>query len=162
MAHRTRITPSPGRRLGLQCEQAIRDGLSRSMAGQEAEQIRDGIDADACDGLTEEQFTEILGPIMQDALFPGLDDTATAEPTTPAPTPTPTPLVAELRALAGGRGDLLAETAGVMAAAWTVRIDAEDYLLAAGLLVLAGADHDLIARWVEVGRERMMTPKHSI
>ena len=46
--------------------------------------------------------------------------------------------------------------------AWTVRIDTGDYLLAAGLLVLAGADHDLIAHWVDVGRERVMTPKHSI
>jgi hypothetical protein len=69
--------------------------------------------------------------------------------------------VAELRALAGGRGDLLAETAGVMAGAWTVRIGTGDDLLAAGLLVLAGADHNLIARWVDVGRQRM-TPKHSI
>jgi hypothetical protein len=43
--------------------------------------------------------------------------------------------VAELRALAGGRSDLLAETAGVMAGWWSVRIDPGDYLLAAGLLV---------------------------
>jgi hypothetical protein len=43
-----------------------------------------------------------------------------------------------------------------------VRIDTGDCLLAAGLLVLAGADHDQIARWVEVGRERVMTPRHSI
>ena len=70
--------------------------------------------------------------------------------------------VAELRTLAGGRGDLLAEATGVMAGAWTVRIGTGDDLLAAGLLVLAGADHDLIARWVEVGRERMMTPKHAV
>ena len=69
---------------------------------------------------------------------------------------------AELRALAGGRGDLLAETAGVMAGAWTARIGTGDDLLAAGLLVLAGADHERIARWVEVGRERVMTPRHSI
>jgi hypothetical protein len=45
--------------------------------------------------------------------------------------------VAELRALACGRGDLLAETAGVMAGAWTVRIGTGDHLLAAGLLVPA-------------------------
>ena len=49
-----------------------------------------------------------------------------------------------------------------MAGAWTVRIGTGDDLLAAGLLVLAGADHDQIARWVEVGRERVMTPRHSI
>jgi hypothetical protein len=70
--------------------------------------------------------------------------------------------VAELRTLAGGRGDLLAETAGVMAGAWSARVDTGDYLVAAGLLVLAGADHDQIGRWVEVGRERVMTPRHSI
>jgi hypothetical protein len=70
--------------------------------------------------------------------------------------------VADLRALAGGRGDLLAEQAGIMAGAWSARVDTGDYLLAAGLLVLAGADHDLIARWVDVGRERTMTPKHSV
>jgi hypothetical protein len=70
--------------------------------------------------------------------------------------------VAELRALAGGRGDLLAETAGVMAGAWTARIGTGDDLLAAGLLVLAGANHIEIGRWVDVGRERVTTPKHSI
>jgi hypothetical protein len=59
-------------------------------------------------------------------------------------------------------GDLLAETAGVMVGAWSVRVDTGDHLLAAGLLVLAGADHDQIARWVEIGRERVMTPRHSI
>ena len=58
---------------------------------------------------------------------------------------------ADLRALAGGRGDLLAETAGIMVGAWSARIDTADHLLAAALLVLAGAGHDLIAHWVMVG-----------
>jgi hypothetical protein len=49
-----------------------------------------------------------------------------------------------------------------MAGAWTARVDTGDHLVAAGLLVLAGADHDRIARWVEVGRERASTPRHSI
>jgi hypothetical protein len=70
--------------------------------------------------------------------------------------------VTELRALAEGRGDLLAEQAGIMAGAWSARVETGDYLLAAALLVLAGADHERIARWVEVGRERAMTPRHSI
>jgi len=70
--------------------------------------------------------------------------------------------VAELRALAAGRGDLLAEQAGIMAGAWTVRVETGDHLLAVGLLVLAGADHDQIGRWVEVGRERASTRRHSI
>jgi hypothetical protein len=70
--------------------------------------------------------------------------------------------VAELRTLAGGSGDLLAETAGVMAGAWSARVGAGDDLLAAGLLVLAGANHSEIARWVDVGRERVLTPRHSV
>jgi hypothetical protein len=49
-----------------------------------------------------------------------------------------------------------------MAGAWTVRIGTGDDLLAAGLLVLAGANHIEIGRWVDVGRERVTTPKHSI
>jgi hypothetical protein len=36
---------------------------------------------------------------------------------------------------------LLAEEAGIMAGWWSVRIDTGDHLVAAGLLVLAGADH---------------------
>lgn len=49
-----------------------------------------------------------------------------------------------------------------MAGAWSARVDTGDRLLAAGLLVLAGADHALVARWVDVGRERVLTPRHSI
>jgi hypothetical protein len=64
--------------------------------------------------------------------------------------------------LAGGRGDLLAQEAGVMAGWWSVRVEGGDYALAVGLLVLAGADHDRIAEWIAVGRERALTPRHSI
>jgi hypothetical protein len=70
--------------------------------------------------------------------------------------------VADLRELAGGRADLLAEEAGLMAGTWSVWIGTGDYLLAAGLLVMAGADHDLIGGWVAVGRERATTPRQSI
>ena len=61
-----------------------------------------------------------------------------------------------------GRGDLLAEEAGLMAGTWSVWIGTGDYAIAVGLLVLAGAEHDRIAGWVDVGRERAMTPRHSI
>lgn len=37
-----------------------------------------------------------------------------------------------------------------------------DHLLAAGLLVSAGADHDRIAEWVAIGRERALAGRHSI
>ena len=60
--------------------------------------------------------------------------------------------VAGLRDLAGGGGDLLAETAGVTAA-WTARVDTGDHLVAAGLLVLAGPDHDQIARGEHLAQE---------
>jgi hypothetical protein len=70
--------------------------------------------------------------------------------------------VVELRGLAAGRGDLLAEEAGLMAGTWSVWIGTGDYLIAAGLLVAAGADHDRIAEGVEVGRERATTPRHRI
>jgi hypothetical protein len=70
--------------------------------------------------------------------------------------------VAELRDLAGGRGDLLAEAAGLMAGWWSMRVDGGGDAVAVGLLVLAGADHDQIARWVEVGRERAEEARHSI
>ena len=39
----------------------------------------------------------------------------------------------------------------MLAGAWSARIDTGAHLLAAALLMLAGADHDRIARWVEVG-----------
>jgi hypothetical protein len=70
--------------------------------------------------------------------------------------------VAELRGLAGGRADLLAEEAGLMAGTWSVWIGTGEYLLTAQLLVMAGADHNRIAEWVDVGRERATTPPHSI
>jgi hypothetical protein len=63
--------------------------------------------------------------------------------------------VAQLRELANGRADLLAEEAGLMLAAYSVRIETGDRAIAAGLLIMAGADVNAIARWVEIGRRRM-------
>jgi hypothetical protein len=61
--------------------------------------------------------------------------------------------VAELRELAAGRADLLAEAAGVwlgFAEEW----DQPRARQAAELCRMAGADPDAIPRWIEVGRER--------
>ena len=61
--------------------------------------------------------------------------------------------VAELREVAGGRADLLAEVAGVevgFAEEW----DEPRAAQAADLCRRAGADEKLIPRWIEVGRER--------
>jgi hypothetical protein len=66
--------------------------------------------------------------------------------------------VQELRELAGGRNDLLAQEAGLIAGAWfaSPATHVGHELIAAGLLVLAGhrLDYDLLARWVEVGVDR--------
>ncbi len=74
--------------------------------------------------------------------------------------------VAELRSLAGGRDDLLAETAGVTAGAWLawpeVRVGHE--LVVAGLLVMAAErlDYDLLGHWVRVGHERGLRARRPV
>jgi hypothetical protein len=62
--------------------------------------------------------------------------------------------VAELRALAAGRTDLLAEQAGLLIGSSEGTINAPIKRCAAGLLIAAGADEDPIPRWVEEGRKR--------
>src|SRR5512132_577011 len=64
--------------------------------------------------------------------------------------------VAELREIADGRGDLLAERAGI-----TLGIYARDNrdewrrkALAAALLIAAGADLTRLMEWIAVGQER--------
>jgi len=62
--------------------------------------------------------------------------------------------VAELRALAGGRGDLLAEVAGIFEGTSEGELDEPLARCAARLCRLAGADESLIPQWVEEGRRR--------
>ena len=71
--------------------------------------------------------------------------------------------VAELRDIASGRTDLLAEAAGIIAGAWSTR-PATSYgtePIAAGLLILAGADRDALASWYDEGRDRASRPLHN-
>ena len=68
--------------------------------------------------------------------------------------------IAELRDMAGGRVDLLAEAAGVQVGYWSAKPSGGDAVVAAGLLIMAGADHKRIAQWVEVGRQRASKPMH--
>jgi hypothetical protein len=74
--------------------------------------------------------------------------------------------VVELRALAGGRDDVLAEVAGVTAGSWLawpeVRVGHE--LLVAGLLVLAAErlDYDQLGSWVRVGYERGLQARRPV
>ena len=85
-------------------------------------------------------------------------ESATRSASTTAPEPPHDTTARTLR----GDADLLAEGAGLMAGMWSVRIGTGDYAIAAGLLVTAGADHAQIGRWIKVGRERALTPRHSI
>lgn len=62
--------------------------------------------------------------------------------------------VAELRQLAAGRADLLAEVAGILEGASEGELDEPLARQAAQLCRDAGADLEAIPRWVEVGRER--------
>ncbi len=72
----------------------------------------------------------------------------------------------ELRGLARGRDDVLAEAAGVTAGSWMawpeVRVGHE--LLVAGLLVMAAErlDYDLLAHWVRVGYERGLQARRPV
>jgi hypothetical protein len=62
--------------------------------------------------------------------------------------------VAELRALAGGRADLLAEVAGLFEGTSEGELDEPFARQAAQLCRLAGADLDLIPDWVTEGKRR--------
>lgn len=66
--------------------------------------------------------------------------------------------VAELRGLAAGRNDLLAETAGLVAGSWSANpaMHTGTELLAAGLLIHAGhpLDYDALATAVAEGQRR--------
>lgn len=72
----------------------------------------------------------------------------------------------ELRALAAGRDDVLAEAAGVTAGSWMawpeIRVGHE--LLVAGLLIMAAGrmDYDLLAHWTQVGYERGLRARRPV
>ena len=62
--------------------------------------------------------------------------------------------LAELRALAGGRADLLAEVAGIFEGTSEGEPDEPLARSAARLCRMAGADADAIPAWIEEGRRR--------
>jgi hypothetical protein len=62
--------------------------------------------------------------------------------------------VTELRELAGGRADLLAEVAGIFEGASEGELDEPLARQAAHLCRLAGADETLIPQWIAEGRHR--------
>jgi hypothetical protein len=66
--------------------------------------------------------------------------------------------VTELRELAGGRADLLAEVAGIFEGASEGELDELLTRQAAHLCRLAGADETLIPQWIAEGRRREGLP----
>jgi hypothetical protein len=72
--------------------------------------------------------------------------------------------IAEIREMAAGRDDILAETAGIEAGAWFARpsTHAGYELVAVGMLIMASGhegkplDYDELERWTRVGYEREM------
>jgi hypothetical protein len=74
--------------------------------------------------------------------------------------------VAEIRTIAAGRTDLLAETAGLTAGSWLAWPETHvgHELVVAGLLVVAAEnlDYDLLAHWVGVGYERGMRSRQPV
>ena len=65
-----------------------------------------------------------------------------------------TAAVTELRTLADGRADLLAEVAGILEGTSEGRLDEPFARQAAGLCRAAGADPEAIPAWIEEGRRR--------
>jgi hypothetical protein len=73
--------------------------------------------------------------------------------------------IAELREMANGRNDLLAEAAGIEAGSWyaSPATHVGHELIAAGMLIMAGSsngtplDYDELEPWTRVGFERGMT-----
>jgi hypothetical protein len=72
--------------------------------------------------------------------------------------------IAELRKIAGGRDDILAEAAGIQAGSWYAwpATHAGYELVAAGMLIMAAGhngkplDYKALERWTRVGYERGM------
>jgi len=62
--------------------------------------------------------------------------------------------VTELTQMAGGRGDLLAEVAGLLMGFYRHTAEQARAEAAARHCIAAGADLDLIPRWIEEGRRR--------
>jgi hypothetical protein len=62
--------------------------------------------------------------------------------------------VEELNEITGARGDLLAEVAGLLLGYYWSTAEEPKAEAAARFCISAGADLDLIPRWIEVGRRR--------
>jgi hypothetical protein len=69
--------------------------------------------------------------------------------------------VQELTEIADGRGDLLAEVAGLLMGYYRRTAEEARAEAAAHYCIAAGADQGLISRWIEVGRRRAAAARQS-
>ena len=74
--------------------------------------------------------------------------------------------IMELRSIAGGRDDLIAQAAGVTAGSWLAwpQVHVGHELIAVGMLIMAatGLDYDRLAHWVQIGFDRGLAAKHPV
>jgi hypothetical protein len=70
--------------------------------------------------------------------------------------------VEELREIAGDRGDLLAEVAGLLIGFYRETKQERKAQAAARYCIAAGADPDLIPRWIEEGRSRAAVARQPV
>ena len=74
--------------------------------------------------------------------------------------------IEELRSIAAGRDDLIAQAAGITAGSWLAwpQVHVGHELVAVGMLIMAanGLDYDLLARWVQIGFERGLAAKQPV
>jgi hypothetical protein len=69
--------------------------------------------------------------------------------------------VTELTDIAGGRGDLLAEVAGLLTGFYRHTSEQARAEVAARYCIASGADLDLIPRWIELGRRRAVAAQRT-
>jgi len=69
--------------------------------------------------------------------------------------------VTELTEMAGGRGDLLAEVAGLLMGFYRHTAEQARAEAAARYCIVSGADQDLIPRWIELGRRRAVAAQRA-
>ena len=94
------------------------------------------------------------GPDADRLLIARLDGIATRHARWGALTEDEAAAVAELREVAGGRGDLLAEVAGLLIGYYRRTAEELKARAAAYYCIAAGAGLDLIPRWIETGCSR--------
>jgi hypothetical protein len=130
--------------IGLQYENVI--GATLSHPGEPESEIGRGRPAPELDELTVAHLT---GAARRHASGRERTDAETAA------------AVTELTEIAGSRGDLLAEAAGLLVGFYRHTAEQTRAEAAAHHCIASGADLDLIPRWIELGRRRAVAAQRT-